>query len=198
MGGVLREDGAPAVGRIDPLAEDRAILPAEAFEVAVLQLDPRSRTLGEKTDLDLGGTVRVALELRVEIPAQYDAAGRVPDQHLAPVALAPVLAGLVPAAALARFDRGRAHVGLADMMGARPPRGDLARERVEGACRRGLDGDGLADGRDGDGRGHLSSSFSGAGPSASWLSRCARNASSPASQNWSSHARTAASPCGSM
>src|SRR3989442_5447728 len=72
---------------------------AEAFQVAVLEV--HSRPLGPEhgeRNLHFGGEVGVVLELGVELPCEYEASRGIPGQHLAPIALAPVFAELVPAA----------------------------------------------------------------------------------------------------
>ena len=77
----------------------------EALEVAMLELDERRiGALRGEPQLYLGDGVRIVLKIRIELPGQDDALRRLPQEHLAPLALAAVLAFLIPAPADVRLD----------------------------------------------------------------------------------------------
>ena len=64
----------------------------------MLELDPRAvAVLRREAHLDLGVEIRIEAEVGVQLPVEYDALRRLPGEHLAPVALAAVLATLEPA-----------------------------------------------------------------------------------------------------
>src|SRR4051812_49346441 len=141
-GGAGREgfEQAPPTGRrADGLADGLGVLP-EAFEVAMLELDARAPgRLGGEPNLDLGDEGGVVLPLGGELPGQHHTVGRVPDQHLADVALGAVFADRVPASADPWFQHGPGHRRLADVVLARPPAVHPGGEHLEGARLRGLD-----------------------------------------------------------
>src|SRR4051812_34012083 len=117
--GVQQE--APAPGVVDGLAEGGGVV-AVALEVAVLEGDPGAlRPLGDEGDLDLGDEAGIVLPLGGDLPGQHQTAGRLPDQHLADVALRAVLAHRVPATARPCLQHGPGHGRLADVVLARPP-----------------------------------------------------------------------------
>src|SRR5215216_3201824 len=89
--------------------------------------------VGAEADLDLAGVggVGVVLPLAVDLPGDDQPMGWFPGQHPAPVALAAIDALLVPAAALAGFQDGGGHVGLADVVLGRPPPAEAVGEGAE-------------------------------------------------------------------
>src|SRR5215216_3031334 len=115
--------------------------------------------VGAEADLDLAGVggVGVVLPLAVDLPGDDQPMGWFPGQHPAPVALAAIGALLVPAAALAWFQDGGGHVGLADVVLGRPPAAEGVGEGAEDSLDRRVDGDGAGQRWDGGGAGHGSS-----------------------------------------
>ena len=118
----------------------------------MLELDAcGARALGHEADLDLGGHGGVIGPLGVELPQEDEPVGRfVHVSHAAQVALGPVGAALVPAAA----DEGLHHDGdrsdRADVVGLEgPPRAEAGGEHLEGALLGGGHGDGRAHGDEG-------------------------------------------------
>src|SRR5439155_19449035 len=86
-------------------------------------------------------------ELGVDAPSQQQPLRRIPREHLAPGAFGAVFIDLVPTAAGARFDDSLLERGRTELVSPRPPAVDAGGEDLEGALRRGLDADGLPDGR---------------------------------------------------
>src|SRR5215470_12631069 len=98
---------------------------AVPLEVPVLDLDTRAvRSLRHEPHLDLAGLrgVRVVPPVTLQLPRVHEAVRRIPHEHPAPVALAAVDTGLVPAAAHLRFERAGGHVRFADVVLLGPPR----------------------------------------------------------------------------
>src|ERR1700724_1159715 len=116
---------APAALGVEP-GPHRIGLLGVALEVAMLELDAGAvRADRDETHLDLGPEARVVLPVGSDLPRQDEAVGRLPDQHVTPVALAAVDAALEPAAARPRLhDRGLCR-GLADVVGGERPPGDV-------------------------------------------------------------------------
>src|SRR5262245_28512990 len=160
MRGEQRQYPAPTALRLERAAHGLGRL-AETLELAMLQLDARQRrTEHDEAHLHLGGEIRIVLPVRADLPGEHDAAGRIPHQHLAPLAFAAVGGALEPAPAGARLDDRGLGILLADVVGrARPPRAVLLGEGAERARLTGFDGDLLAHGRHGR-------------PPTDWVSRC--------------------------
>src|SRR5438067_748259 len=92
------EDVAPT--GTDEAGDARRVL-AVALQIAVLERHPRATFReGGEGELHLRQHRGVVAEALVELPAEHQPLRRVPDQHLAPRRLRPLLVAFVPAAAL--------------------------------------------------------------------------------------------------
>ena len=80
--------------------------------------------------------------MAVDLPGDDQPVRWLPGQHPPPVALAAVGALFVPAAALAWFQDGGGHVGLADVVLGRPPAIEVLGEGPKGPVDSRVDGDG--------------------------------------------------------
>src|SRR5437868_5880141 len=188
--GVEFEQGGPAARTTDDLAH--GVRPvAHALEIAVLQIDPSAIALCCEQHLNLGDEVRIVGKFGRELPDQHQPGRRIPYPDLADVTLRAVDSQLVPASIVLRLQHRPFEVGRADLVRLGPPAPDAAGEDVEGAVLRGVDEDALAHrGRSNLGT-HLCSSLDARSTSSA-------KADSAESQNWSSQARMAPSPFGSM
>ena len=98
----LPEDASPALGRSGHTTrvEDRPHLGcagAEAFEVAMLELDKRSLVADRyEPDLDLGHELWLVLPLGRDLPCKHESMRGLPDEDVAPQGFTPVDAALVP------------------------------------------------------------------------------------------------------
>src|SRR5439155_9936788 len=145
-GGDPLEQPAPAAFARD---RDPKLVGAVAvdFEATMLELDPCPRALGDEAHLHLGRKrrIRVVLPLRPEVPAEHDTLWRIPREHAAPLAFAPIRGTLEPATAGLGLDDHLVRLALTDVMGVqRPPARHPAGEHLEGPFRRYVDGDRLA------------------------------------------------------
>src|SRR4029453_10140546 len=116
----------------DPVAQRLAV--DQPLQVPVLEGDGGLVGAGGgEADLDLAGVggVGFVLPLAVDLPGDDQPVWWFPGQHLAPVALAAVGALFVPAAALAWFQAGGGHVGLADVVLGWPPAPEAVGEGPE-------------------------------------------------------------------
>src|SRR5262249_32264083 len=95
-----------------------------------LQLDARhALALGDEADFHFRLQRWIILPVGVDVPLQEQTGGRLPGQHAAPIARAPVLAALVPVASDARFNHGIHGVCLANLVvGKWPPASNLLGE----------------------------------------------------------------------
>src|SRR5271166_4066886 len=153
---------------------------AEALEIAVLEGDDRAAARGGREgQLNFGQEIGVVGEAAVELPAEQEARRRLPGEHLAPVRLDAFGVALEPAAARAGLDDDRHMRRFADSSVRPATIAPSAREQLEGAFGRGLDGHALDDW--GDAHGDASSW--------AWLSAKSLNASSAALHSASSHSR---------
>src|SRR5205823_14960432 len=116
-----------------------------------------------------------------------------PHEHLANLAFGAVDIAFVPASALARLDDRAVEIGRSYLVGCGPPAADSIGEDLESSLGRRSDADALAHGRRADLGAHCSSFLLISLRSTS----AAKEASAP-SQNWSSQARMAPSPLGSI
>src|SRR5579883_3445966 len=188
-GGVLREVAHPFRPTGSDLAGKRLGLGSELLQVAMLEPDARAATaeLLEK-DFDFHQELFVEAELVIQLPAQQQASGRIPGEHLAPGCLRALGIPLEPAPVPARFDD---DVGVRVATGcpaAGPPRTHVPGEQVESPRRRGLHLDAAGHSSDA----HRDFSFSCSASANAW------NASSALTQCLSSHSRMAPTPRGSM
>src|SRR5438477_7377824 len=190
--GVEFEQSAPTAGSVDRLAHCRGAV-AHTLEIAMFEIDSRAFALGREGDFNLGDQIRVVFPLRAELPNEDQPGRRIPHEHLANLAFGAVDIAFVPAAALARLDDRAVEIGRSDLVRCGPPAADAIGEDLERALGRRSDADALAHGRRADLGAHRSSFLL-----FSLRSTSAEKAASAASQNWSSQARMAPSPFGSM
>src|SRR5580693_7768413 len=88
---------------------------AEPFEVAVLKgHDRAAANVRRERHFDLAQDGGIIFEPAAKLPAQQEASGRLPGQHLAPLDLGARLVALEPAAAGERFDDDGDVAGLAE------------------------------------------------------------------------------------
>src|SRR5260221_10039151 len=125
-----------------------------------------------------------------QLPDEDEPFRRIPDEHFANVTLRSVNAELVPPPVRLRLQNRPFEIDRTDLVRLGPPPPDATGEDVEGSGLRRIDEDGLA---------HRGGSYL----RAHFLSLEARSASSAKavraeSQNWSSQARIAPSPLGSI
>src|SRR6476469_9595764 len=188
--GIEPEQKAPAVGRIDRFAHGLRTI-ADPLEMAVLEIDAGSRPVGCEGDLDLGDQVGIVGPVGSQLPCEKDPRRRVPLQDLADLALGAIGAELVPASAGARLDDGFIEIASSDFVRLGPPAADARGEHFERVSLRRINENGFAHGRGTDLRAHSFSFFSARSASAA-------NALSASLQNWSSQARSAPRPFGSI
>ena len=109
---------------------------AEAFEVAVVEIDAGGASDGEcgEEDFDVAGFLWVGFVLpgSHDFPGDDQAAWRVPLGDFAPGAIGAVFLLGVAAPSDAAFDDGALHGGFADVVGAGPPTVEVFGENVEG------------------------------------------------------------------
>src|SRR4029450_10527615 len=156
--GARRQGAARPPTAGDPITGRLAV--DQPLQVSVFEGDGGPLgSVGGKADLDLAGVggVGVVLPLAVDLPGDDQPMGWFPGQHPAPVTLAAVGALLVPAAALAGFQDGGGHVGLADVVLGWPPAAEGVGEGAEHPVDGRVDGDGAGEWWDGGGGGHWSS-----------------------------------------
>jgi len=111
-----------------------------SLPVAVLHRDQRAAALGRNEgQLDLGQEIRVVAPLRADLPAEQQARGRLPGQHLAPLRLVALGIALEPAAVRPGLDDDGDMGVLADGLALGPPIAEAGREELEGARGRRLD-----------------------------------------------------------
>src|SRR4051794_21214118 len=157
----------------------------------MFEIDASAGAFGPEQNLDLGHKIGVEFEFGGELPDQHEPRGRLPSLDRAYVAFRSVDTDLVPAAAVTRLDDRFVEVSVADLVRLGPPSADPRREHVERMGRRRLDEDALTNGCRADLGAHFCSFLTSRSSSAA-------KAVSAESQNWSSHARIAPSPLGSI
>src|SRR5690348_11560067 len=157
----------------------------------MFEVDSSTSAIRRERHFDFGDEIGIVRKFGRELPDEDEARRRLPHRYLADFALGPVDVEFVPAAAGTRLDNGPVEVGGTDLVSLRPPTADSVGERIEGMFRRGVDLDGLANRSRSDLSAH-SFSF------VVLFSTSAAKAASAPSQNWSSQARIAPSPFGSM
>jgi len=185
-----REQGGPAAWSTDGFAHGFGLV-AHPFEVAMLEIDARAVAVGREKDFDLGDQVGIVSEFGSQLPNQNQPRWRLPNRNLADLAFGSVDVDLVPATAAAGLDDRAIEVRFSDLVSLGPPAADAAREDVKCARWRCFDMDAFANGCGTNCLTHLGSFL------VSFSISVASAVSAP-SQNWSSQARIAPSPFGSM